>query len=275
MQERLQKLLARAGVGSRRKNEELIKAGRVAVNGVVATLGDSADPNTDTITLDNEQIRFQKYQYIMLNKPKGIISSTDDEEGRETVRDLVDVEGHLFTVGRLDKQSEGLILLTNDGELAHRMTHPRYGHSKEYHVWVERRPSHEDLARWRNGIELDGQKTLPVKIKVLDDSGYATELLITMREGRKRQIRKVAALLGHPVRKLVRQKIGPLTLKDLESGKWRELTEREVKSLYKTAKVGSPQERHFGKKKPKSIRGQEGSGRPRRGNSNKSKKRRG
>jgi pseudouridine synthase len=250
MQERLQKLLARAGVGSRRKNEELITAGRVAVNGVVATLGDSADPNTDIITLDNEQIHFQRYQYIMLNKPKGIISSTDDEEGRETVRDLVDVEGHLFTVGRLDKQSEGLILLTNDGELAHRMTHLRYGHSKEYHVWVERRPSHDDLNRWRNGIDLEGQRTLPVKIKVLDDSGYATELLITMREGRKRQIRKVAALLGHPVRKLVRQKIGPLTLKDLEPGKWRVLTEREVKSLYKMAKVDSPQERHFGKKKP-------------------------
>lgn len=278
MQERLQKLLARAGIGSRRKNEELIKVGRVKVNGVVARLGDSADSNIDTITLDDKPIQFQRYKYIMLNKPKGVISSTDDEEGRETVRDLVDVEGHLFTVGRLDKQSEGLILLTNDGELAHRMTHPRYGHSKEYHVWVERRPSHDDLDRWRNGVELEGQKTLPVKIKVLDDSGYVTELRITMREGRKRQIRKVAALLGHPVRKLVREKIGSLRLKDVEVGQWRELTEREIKSLYKTAKVGSPQERHFGKKKSSSIQKAKGSdshGRPKRGKNQRSKKRRG
>lgn len=246
--------MARAGIGSRRKNEDVIRAGRVAVNGVTATLGDSADPNTDTITLDGEPIRFQKYRYIMLNKPKGVISSTDDEEGRETVRDLVDVEGHLFTIGRLDKQSEGLILLTNDGELAHRMTHPRYGHAKEYAVWVERKPSREDLDRWREGVDLEGKRTLPVQIKVVDDSGYTTQLRITMREGRKRQIRKVASMLGHPVRKLVREKIGPVRLKDLPQGQWRELSDREVKSLYKAARVDSPQKRHF-QKKPSGGRG--------------------
>ncbi|MGB1250700.1 MAG: pseudouridine synthase [Candidatus Promineifilaceae bacterium] len=250
MQERLQKIMARSNIGSRRHNEELIKQGIVSVNGVRAKLGDKADAEIDTITVRGEPLKFQKYRYIMVNKPKGIISSTEDEESRRTVRDLVSVEGHLFTVGRLDKQSEGLILLTNDGMLANRLTHPRYEHKKLYRVWVERRPTREALEQWRKGVLLDEKMTAPAEVKVVDDSKYTVELLIGMREGRKRQIRRVAELLGHPVRKLVREKIGPLRLKDVEMGKWRDLTERELKSLFKAARIPSPRERHFVKNKP-------------------------
>lgn len=252
MQERLQKILARAGVGSRRSNEALIAAGRVKVNGVVAKLGDSADANADEITLDGEQIRFQKYRYIMLNKPKGVLSSTEDTESRPTVRDLVDVPGHLYPIGRLDLQSEGLILMTNDGLLANRLTHPRYGHRKEYRVWVERKPSQDDLDRWQNGLMLDDEMTAPCQVKVVNDSKYVVELKVVMREGRKRQIRRVAALLGHPVRRLYREKIGPIRLRGVEPGQWRELTDGEVKALLKSAKIPSAKDRHFGNKGQKS-----------------------
>ena len=251
MRERLQKIMARANIGSRRHNEELIKQGVVAVNGEIAKLGDSADADTDTITVRGQPLKFQKYRYIMVNKPKGIISSTEDNEERRTVRDLVDVEGHLFTVGRLDKQSEGLILLTNDGMLANRLTHPRYEHKKLYRVWVERRPTREALEQWRTGVMLDEKMTAPAEVKVVDDSKYTVELLIGMREGRKRQIRRVAELLGHPVRKLVREKIGPLRMRDVEQGEWRDLTDRELKTLFKAARIPSPKQRHFDKKKPK------------------------
>lgn len=249
MQERLQKLMARAGIGSRRSNEALIKAGRVRVNGQVAKLGDSADPDVDTVTVDGNELRFQQYRYIMLNKPKGILSSTEDTEQRETVRDLVGVSGHLYPIGRLDKNSEGLTLMTNDGMLANRLTHPRYGHKKEYRVWVERKPSQEDLTRWEQGVLLDGEMTAPCQVKVVNDAKYVVELRVTMREGRKRQIRRVAAQLGHPVRRLFREKIGPIRLKDVEPGEWRDLTEREVKSLLKSVRVPSAKERHFKKDK--------------------------
>ena len=247
--ERLQKLMARAGIGSRRSNEKLIAEGRVRVNGKVAKLGDSADSEADTVTVDGQEIRFQQYRYIMLNKPKGVLSSTEDDEARQTVRDLVDVPGHLYPIGRLDKQSEGLILMTNDGMLANRLTHPKYGHTKSYRVWVERKPSNEDLERWENGLMLDDKMTLPCRIKVVDDRKYVCELLITMKEGRKRQIRRVATLLGHPVRRLYREKIGPVRLKGVDPGEWRDLTEGEVKALLKNAKVPSGKERHFGKSK--------------------------
>ena len=244
MAERLQKLMARAGIGSRRKNEALIKAGRVKVNGTVAKLGDSAEPE-DIILLDNQQIQFQKYRYIMLNKPKGVLSSTEDTEDRQTVRDLVDIPGHLYPIGRLDKNSEGLILMTNDGMLANRLTHPRYGHTKEYRVWVERKPSQADLDRWEQGVMLDDEMTLPCKIKVVNDTKYVVEMKITMREGRKRQIRRVASMLGHPVRRLLREKIGTVAMRWVEPGQWRDLTEGELKALLRQAKVPSAKDRHF------------------------------
>ena len=237
MSERLQKLMAQAGLGSRRECEGHIEAGRVRVNGKVAKLGDQADPSKDNITVDGETLRLQPYVYIMLNKPKGVLSSTEDElnRGRPTVRDLVDIEGHLYPVGRLDRQSRGLVLLTNDGDLAHKLTHPSYGHEKTYRVVVEGHPTVETVESWQNGVYLDNKKTLPCKIDFIESDKSTTKLKITMREGRKRQIRRVAAQLGHPVKQLTRLQIGTLKLADLPMGQWRELTAAELKALKRSA----------------------------------------
>jgi 23S rRNA pseudouridine2605 synthase len=234
MTERIQKLLAKAGYGSRRKCEALITAGRVQVNGQTARLGQKADSGSDEIKVDGKTIAFEATLYIKLNKPVGVLSSTEDELelGRPTVRDLVDVPGHLYPVGRLDKQSEGLILLTNDGELAHRLTHPRYGHVKLYRVEVEGYIDDEAIERWRRGgIDLDGRRTAPAKIKVIERNQNRSLLNVSLREGRKRQIRRVAAMLDHPVIQLVRLKIGPIYLGDIPSGQWRYLSQEEVVSL--------------------------------------------
>ncbi len=243
MEERLQKLMARAGLGSRRENETVIAGGRVTVNGRVAKLGDKADPDRDRIEVDGKPLRLQRETllYIILNKPRGVISSLDDEleEGRTTVRDLIPVEGHLYPVGRLDKPSEGLMLMTNDGQLAHRLTHPRYEHEKVYNVVVEGRMPDAALEQWRRGVMLDGRITVPAPIEVLERRNDLTRLRIVLREGRKRQIRRIAAEFGHPVRRLVRERIGPLELGGLKSGEWRYLTPREVSAL-QTAVAGKP-----------------------------------
>jgi len=233
MPERLQKLMAKAGYGSRRKCETIIGAGRVRVNGRIARLGQKADPDNDDIEVDGEKIAFEKTLYLKLNKPVGVISSTEDElnQGRPTIRDLVDIPGHLYPVGRLDKQSEGLILLTNDGKLAHRLTHPRYGHEKVYQVELEGNIGDEALDRWRRGLRLDGRRTAPAKIQVIDRSGDGSRLTITLREGRKRQIRRIAAMLGYPVTRLQRLSIGPVALGDIAPGQWRFLTESEIHAL--------------------------------------------
>lgn len=235
MEERIQKLMAQAGLGSRRECEKLIANGRVSVNGRRATLGDKADPTTDTIVVNGRTIKPLQTEaiYVALHKPKGVLSSLEDEmeEGRTTVRDLVPLPGHLYPVGRLDKQSTGLILMTNDGDLAHKLTHPRYGHEKTYKVIVEGRISQEALEKWRAGIYLDGRKTIPAQITVIQQDVSFTRLEIVMREGRKRQIRRVANMLGFPVTQLVREKIGPLTLGNLKLGDWRHLTEKEVAAL--------------------------------------------
>ena len=231
MEQRLQKIMAKAGFGSRRANEEIIRQGRVRVNGVVARLGHKADPQTDAITVDGEPIEFEKPIYVMLNKPKGVLSSTEDDEERTTVLDLVGVEGHIYPVGRLDKPSEGLILLTNDGKLAHRLTHPRYEHEKVYDVTVEGHIADEALRRWRGGLRLGDKMTAPAGVEVVERGPDHSRLRITLREGRKRQIRRVAALFGHPVRRLFREAIGPLHIGDLPAGQWRHLTEEEIQSL--------------------------------------------
>lgn len=231
--ERLQKLLARAGHGSRRSCESLLRDGRVTVNGRPARLGDKADPERDAIAVDGRPLTLAAPTYIMLHKPRGVITSLEDELGRDrqTVRDLVDLPGHLYPVGRLDKQSEGLILMTNDGELAHRLTHPRYGHKKRYRVLISGFADDRRLEKWRNGIVLDERMTAPVAIQVLSRQTDHTWLQIDMREGRKRQIRRVAALLDFEVRRLLREKIGPLALGDLAPGAWRHLTPSEIASL--------------------------------------------
>lgn len=257
MAERLQKLMARANLGSRRAAEVIIAEGRVTVNGQVAKLGDRADPAADRIEVDGRPLPLSdsfppevdgrplseagrdQFVYIALNKPRGVISSLEDEleEGRATVRDLVELntaEGtaaHIYPVGRLDKPSEGLMLMTNDGQLAHRLTHPRYGHEKVYDVTVEGRVSDSVLEQWRRGVMLDDRITAPAPIEVIERRADHTRLRIVLREGRKRQIRRVAASLGHPVRRLLRERIGPITLGDLEPGQWRFLSEEEVRQL--------------------------------------------
>lgn len=229
--ERLQKIMARAGIGSRRHNEELIRTGRVEVNGKRAELGMKVDPEQDKIVVDGEPLpKLEKQMYIMVNKPRNVISDEDDQ-GRKTVRDMIDVDGHLYPVGRLDKQSIGLVLMTNDGNMAHHLTHPRFQHEKIYRVKVGGLIDNDSLFRWRKGVYLDDGKTLPASVKVLERENNETWLEVTMREGRKRQIRRVASLLGYPVTHLARVQLGPLKLGELGLGKWRHLTWREVEKL--------------------------------------------
>jgi len=233
MEERLQKILARADFGSRRACEDLIRQGRVAVNGRVAKLGQKADPERDRITLDGKPVQVkQEYTYVALHKPRGVLSDEGDGSSRlTTVLDLVPLEGHLFPVGRLDLRSEGLILLTDDGKLANRLTHPSYEHAKEYRVYVEGHPDDGILESWRRGVFLDGRRTAPADVSVLRHEKRHTWLRIVLREGRKRQIRRVGAMLGHPVHKLIRVRIGPVHLGNLKPGEWRHLTEQESEEL--------------------------------------------
>jgi pseudouridine synthase len=231
--ERVQKVLARAGFGSRRHCEELIRQGRVTVNGQAVKLGQKADPERDRITVDGQPVQIeQAFTYVALYKPRDVLSAERDDSGRnQTVRDLVPLSGHLYPVGRLDLNSEGLILLTNDGELANVLTHPRYEHPKEYRVDVEGHPDDETLDRWRRGLFLDGRRTAPADVAVIGHKKDHTRLRVVLREGRKRQIRRIAAKLGHPVRRLVRVGIGPVQLGDLKPGEWRHLTGRELEKL--------------------------------------------
>jgi 23S rRNA pseudouridine2605 synthase len=231
-EERIQKLLAQAGLGSRRACEEYLVQHRVKVNGKLVELGAKADPAQDTITVDGRRVELgQEKIYILLNKPMGVVTTNDDEFDRKTVRDLIPIDAHLYPVGRLDADSEGLVLLTNDGELANVLSHPRYEHEKEYHVLVEGQPAESTLKSWRRGVLLEGQMTASARVDVLDVARNQTWLRVVMREGRKRQIREVASMLGHHVKYLQRVRLGPLKLGDLKLGKWRHLTNSEVKQL--------------------------------------------
>ena len=231
--ERLQKVLARAGVASRRKSEELIQQGRVAVNGrIVTKLGTKVDPRHDEIRVDGQPIQSGAGNiYVMLNKPRAVLSTREDARGHRSLGDLIVTPTRVYPVGRLDAASEGLILLTDDGDLANVLTHPRYEHEKEYRVLVNGRPSKKTLDAWRRGVLLDGTMTAPAKVDVVLAEKDSTVLRVVMREGRKRQIRSVAALLGHPVRGLLRVRLGPLHLGTLESGQWRYLTAKEIRQL--------------------------------------------
>lgn len=233
MQERLQKILAQAGYGSRRACEEFIVAGRVSVNGKVAALGQKADPASDTVTLDGKALaKREALVYIALHKPRNVLSAAEGQDDRRIVRDLIPVPGHLYPVGRLDFDSEGLILMTNDGELTNKLTHPRYGHEKEYRVLVARRPDNEQLDAWRRGVVLsDGDKTQPAHVNFLSTSGKGAWIRVVMGEGKKRQIREVGKLLGLPVVRIIRTRIGTLKLGDLKPRQWRYLTKDEVREL--------------------------------------------
>lgn len=233
MEERIQKILARAGYGSRRACEELIAAGRVRLNGHVATLGDKADAKRDNLMVDAKPVQAKEsLVYVALNKPRGVLSTVSAPDPRPTVLDLVDVPERVYPVGRLDMDSEGLVLLTNDGDLANRLTHPRYEHEKEYRVLVARRPDEEQLATWRRGVVLeDGHRTAPAEVQVESLAGKGTWLRVILREGRKRQIREIGSLIGLPVVKIVRVRIGSLQLGNLKPREWRHLTAEEVTRL--------------------------------------------
>jgi len=247
MEERLQKILAQAGFGSRRASEVIIEAGRVRVNGQVAILGQKADSARDKITVDGRAVSVpQTLTYIALNKPRNVLSTVENEPGdtRQTVRDLIPLEGHLYPVGRLDFDSEGLVLMTNDGDLTNKLTHPRYGHLKEYRVLLARRPDQEQLATWRRGIVLeDGYKTAPAQVRFETTLGKGAWIRVIMGEGRKRQIREVGSLLGLPVARIVRVGIGELRLGNLKIGQWRYLTMEEIQALKGT----SPQKKKTGR----------------------------
>lgn len=233
MEERLQKILSHAGFGARRACEAYITAGRVTVNGKPAILGQKADPLVDRILVDGQPIKpAEQLVYIALYKPRGYLSTVSAPDPRPTVRDLVELPGQLYPVGRLDVDSEGLILLTNDGELANRLTHPRYGHEKEYRVLVASRPDEEQLATWRRGVVLeDGYRTQPAQVDFLNGSGKGAWLKVVLREGRKRQIRETGQRLGLPVVKIIRVRIGSLLLGNLEPRQWRHLTAQEISGL--------------------------------------------
>ncbi len=242
--ERLQKLMAKAGFGSRRACEDIIRQGRVSVNGHPASLGMQADPAEDDIRVDGSRLRITAPPiYIMLNKPGGVISDEDVAGKWPRARDLIPIEGHLYPVGRLDLNSEGLMLFTNDGELAHHLTHPRYEHPKTYRVLVEGEPAEKTLQAWHRGIPLDGEPTAPADISMIAKTRQGTLLEITLREGRKRQLRRVAAALGHPVISLRRIALGPLKLGELASGSWRHLSSQEVKRLQEV-RMAPPPRRH-------------------------------
>jgi pseudouridine synthase len=230
--ERLQKLMAAAGVGSRRRAEELLRAGRVAINGRVAQLGDRGDPQRDDIRLDGRPLRpAAPPLLLLLNKPAGVVSSCSDPQGRPIVLDLLPPElargSGLHPVGRLDAESRGALLLSNDGELTLRLTHPRYQHRKTYRVRVSGRPDAATLARWAAGVPLDGRPSAAVQLRRLGDQGTDTWLELVMTEGRNRQIRRTAELLGHPVRDLQRIAIGPIQLGELPEGRWRRVDRQE------------------------------------------------
>jgi 23S rRNA pseudouridine2605 synthase len=237
--ERLQKFLARAGVASRRHAEALIEAGRVRVNGQVVTqLGTKIQPGKDKVQVDGRVVQAPAtHIYLLLHKPENVVTTASDPQGRQTVLDLLPPELQAqrpFPVGRLDLDSEGLLLLTNDGEFALHLTHPRYEQEKEYHALVQGRPAQAALEMLRRGVLLPGEKrpTAPARVQFLRAGQSGTSwIAVTLHEGRKRQVRRMLAAVGHQVERLIRVRVGPLRLGDLPPGRWRALTADEVKRL--------------------------------------------
>jgi 23S rRNA pseudouridine2605 synthase len=237
--ERLQKLLARAGLGSRRACEVLIADGRVTVDGEVAVLGTRADPTRSRILVDGVPVVVDDtLVYWLLNKPAGYVTTARDPQGRSTVVELVPAEPRVFAVGRLDRDTEGLLILTNDGELAELLTHPRHGVEKEYLAEVEGVPAPGALRALREGVELDDGPARAIRAHVVQRSRDGSAVEIVLKEGRKRIVRRMCAEIGHPVRRLVRTRIGPLTDPKLAPGTYRQLTGPEVRSLYAAALGG-------------------------------------
>jgi pseudouridine synthase len=255
---RLQKILSQAGIASRRAAEKLIEEGRVSVNGhTIREMGVKADPAADDIRVDGRRLRApERHRYILLNKPAGVVTTRSDPQRRQTVVDLLQgVREYVYPVGRLDYDSEGLLILTNDGDLAARLTHPRHEVERTYEAYVSGTPGKDAIEQLRRGIPLDGRRTMPAEVRLLsrgaaprksvpyergkgapNDKRVNGVVLITIREGRNRQVRRMCEAVGHPVRKLRRVRIGPITDRHLRPGEWRELTRLEVEKL-KSGKV--------------------------------------
>ena len=230
---RLQKILSRAGYGSRRDGEKLISQKRVMVNGKIARLGEKADPVRDRIAVDGKNIKFKPPDliYIAFHKPKNVLSEIKKSGKRKIVTEYIPINEYLFIVGRLDFKSEGLILLTNDGEMANRLTHPRYGHEKGYLVETHVLADEGQLERWRHGVVLGkGYRTLPAEVHK-ERRKPGNWLRVTLKEGKKRQIREICRMLGMPVKRIIRTRIANVRLSNLKPGEWRYLTEKEIKEL--------------------------------------------
>jgi len=242
---RLQKILSQAGVSSRRAAEKLIADGRVTVNGTtVLTMGVKADPDRDEIRVDGRRIKTTvRRRYILLNKPAGYVTTRSDPQRRRTVMDLLGgVREYVYPVGRLDYDTEGLLLLTNDGDLAAQLTHPRHGVERSYEARVAGIPDAEAIERLKKGIPLDGHRTLPADVVLVNEGRRdgAGILRLTIREGRNRQVRRMCEAVGHPVQKLRRTRIGPLGDRRLKPGEWRELSEDEIRAIRKAVERPRP-----------------------------------
>lgn len=230
---RVQKVLSAAGIASRRAAEELIADGRVAIDGVPATLGDKADPRTAVITVDGERVPTNPdLAYWLLNKPRDVVTTVDDPEGRPTVVELVPSNPRVYPVGRLDRDTEGLLLLTNDGELAHRLAHPSYEVPKGYLARVRGVPSKRRLRALTDGIELDDGVARAADARVVGTSNEEALIELTLVEGRKREVRRMLGAVGLPVQRLARVRMGPVDLGDIAQGKFRPLTSKEIGQLY-------------------------------------------
>jgi 23S rRNA pseudouridine2605 synthase len=239
--ERLQKVLARAGFGSRRACDELVAAGRVQVDGSTAVPGARVDPERARITVDGVPVvAAAGIVHYLLNKPVGVVTTASDPQGRSTVVELVPAEPRVFPVGRLDLDTEGLLVLTNDGDLAQLLAHPRHGVEKEYLAQVEGVPSRGALRRLREGVDLDDGRTAPARVRLVQQVPGGAAVAIVVHEGRNRQVRRMCEAVGHPVRRLVRTRIGPVADRRLAPGAWRPLRPREVRALYAAALGAAP-----------------------------------
>ncbi|QUH20736.1 pseudouridine synthase [Alkaliphilus sp. B6464] len=230
---RLQKFLATCGVASRRKSEELIISGRVKVNGnIITEMGFKVNPDIDNVFVDDKNVVLEERKvYIMLNKPTGYVTTVAEQFNRKKVTDLVDVPYRIFPVGRLDYNTSGLLILTNDGELTFRLTHPKFKVEKVYVAKIKGVPTKDELTAFENGLEIENYITAPSKIKILKELNGNCVVEITIREGRNRQVRKMCDTIGHPVLELKRIKMGRIHLGNLEVGNWRYFTEREIDYL--------------------------------------------
>jgi 23S rRNA pseudouridine2605 synthase len=232
--ERIQKILSRSGFGSRRDCEKIIAEGRVTVNDQPAKLGDKADFENDIIRIGNKIIPKPESDslYLAFYKPRKVLSEIKKLDDRLIITDFVPINDYFFIVGRLDFDSEGLILLTNDGEIANQLTHPSYEHEKEYHVQVSKVPDKEQLDIWRKGVVIEGgYRTIPAKVDILPQNKTGKWLRVILKEGKKRQIREVGLSIGLPVRRIIRRRIGPVEAGQLKPGEWRRLTSQEIRSL--------------------------------------------